>query len=320
MSEKSIGVFSQLFPPKPTWAAADVPDQAGKVVIITGGSGGIGQETARVLLSKGAKVYIAARSQEKSQKAIDELKKETGNESVFFLKLDLSDLFAIKAAAEEFVDKESELHVLYNNAGVMYTPVDKVTEQGYDMQFGTNVLGHFYLTKLLLPVLTATAKNSPAGTVRVVNVSSLSHYSRAPEGIRWSSVSPGNNSLEAREKLGTIKLYGQSKLGNILFSIELARRYGGEGIVSISLHPGVIKTDLTRYLGTLVQRLGRMIAYPVSYGAISSLYAGTAPAASELNGKYLTTWARVTLPDSQALDSELGKKMWEWCEEQDKDV
>jgi retinol dehydrogenase-12 len=104
-------------------------------------------------------VYIAARSQEKSQKAIDELKKETGNESVFFLKLDLSDLFAIKAAAEEFVDKESELHVLYNNAyvphafcrenfhilmslsGVMYTPVDKVTEQGYDMQFGTNVLG-----------------------------------------------------------------------------------------------------------------------------------------------------------------------------------
>ncbi|KAN0116537.1 NAD-P-binding protein [Russula decolorans] len=320
MSEKSIGVFSQLFPPKPTWAAADVPDQAGKVVIITGGSGGIGQETARVLLSKGAKVYIAARSQEKSQKAIDELKKETGNESVFFLKLDLSDLFAIKAAAEEFVDKESELHVLYNNAGVMYTPVDKVTEQGYDMQFGTNVLGHFYLTKLLLPVLTATAKNSPAGTVRVVNVSSLSHYNRAPEGIRWSSVSPGNNSLEAREKLGTIKLYGQSKLGNILFSNELARRYGGEGIVSISLHPGVIKTDLTRYLGTLVQRLGRMIAYPVSYGAISSLYAGTAPAASELNGKYLTTWARVTLPDSQALDSELGKKMWEWCEEQDKDV
>jgi NAD(P)-dependent dehydrogenase (short-subunit alcohol dehydrogenase family) len=320
MSEKSIGVFSQLFPPKPTWAAADVPDQAGKVVIITGGSGGIGQETARVLLSKGAKVYIAARSQEKSQKAIDELKKETGNESVFFLKLDLSDLFAIKAAAEEFVDKESELHVLYNNAGVMYTPVDKVTEQGYDMQFGTNVLGHFYLTKLLLPVLTATAKNSPAGTVRVVNVSSLSHYNRAPEGIRWSSVSPGNNSLEAREKLGTIKLYGQSKLGNILFSNELARRYGGEGIVSISLHPGVIKTDLTRYLGTLVQRLGRMIAYPVSYGAISSLYAGTAPAASELNGKYLTTWARVTLPDSQALDSELGKKMWDWCEEQVKDV
>ena len=113
-----------------------------------------------MLLSKGAKVYIAARSQEKSQKAIDELKKETGKESVFFLKLDLTDLVAIKAAAEEFIGKESELHGLYNNAyvprvlfcreklhilmshsGVMYTPVDKITEQGYDMQFGTNVLG-----------------------------------------------------------------------------------------------------------------------------------------------------------------------------------
>jgi len=322
MSDKRIGVFGQLFPPKPTWTAADVPDQAGKVVIITGGSGGIGQETARVLLSKGAKVYIAARSQEKSEKAIDELK-ETGNESVFFLKLDLTDLVAIKAAAEEFNGKESELHGLYNNAGVMYPPVESITEQGYDMQFGTNALGHFYLTKLLLPVLLATAKNSPAGTVRVVNVSSLGHqlYSGAPEGIWWPSVSPGNDALEARKKLGTTKLYGQSKLGNILFSNELARRYGGEGIVSISLHPGAIKTDLTRHsAGTLVQRVGRMIAYPVSYGAISSLYAGTAPAAGELNGKYLTTWARVTLPSDQALDTELGKKMWDWCEEQVKDI
>ncbi|KAF8500404.1 NAD-P-binding protein [Russula emetica] len=320
MSEKRIGVFSQFFPPKPTWTAADVPDQAGKVVIITGASGGIGQETARVLLSKGAKVYIAARSQEKSQNAIDELKKETGKESIFFLKLDLTDLVTIKAAAEEFTGKESELHELYNNAGVMYTPVDRITEQGYDMQFGTNVLGHFYLTKLLLPILTATAKNSPAGAVRVVNVSSVGHYRGAPEGIRWSSVSPGNDALEARKKLGTTRLYGQSKLGNILFSNELARRYGGEGIVSISLHPGIIKTDLMRYSGTLVQRVGRMIAYPVSYGAISSLYAGTALAAGELNGKYLTTWARVTLANSQALDSELGKKMWNWCEEQVKAV
>ncbi|KAF8500401.1 NAD-P-binding protein [Russula emetica] len=321
MSEKRIGIFSQLFPPKPTWTTADVPDQAGKVVIITGGSGGIGQETARVLLSKGAKVYIAARSQEKSQKAIDELKKETGSESVFFLKLDLTDLVAVKTAAEEFNGKESELHGLYNNAGVMYTPPDKVTEQGYDMQFGTNVLGHFYLTKLLLPVLTATAKNSPAETVRVVNVASIGHHRGAPEGIRWSTISPdGNDALEARKKLGTTRLYGQSKLGNILFSNELARRYGGAGIASISLHPGSINTDLSRHSGTLVQRVGRMVTYPVSYGAINSLYAGTAPAAGELNGKYLTPWGRVTLPSSQALDTELGKKMWDWCEEQVKDI
>ena len=120
--------------------------------------------------------------------------------------------------------------VLMSLSGVMYAPVDMVTEQGYDVQFGTNVLGvcievtylkhhvfndgagHFYLTKLLFPVLTVTAKNSPAGTVRVVNVSSLGHYRGAPEGIRWSSVSPGNDALEVRKKLGTTRLYGQSKL------------------------------------------------------------------------------------------------------------
>jgi len=262
MSEKRIGFFSQIYPPKPTWTAADVPDQMGKVVVITGGSGGIGQETARALLAKGAKVYIAARSQEKSQKAIDKLKEETGKDAVFFLKLDLTDLVAVKSAAEEFLGKESELHGLYNNAGVMYAPIDNITEQGYDMQFGTNVLGHFYLTKLLLPVLTATAKNSPAGTVRVVNVSSVAHIQGPPEGIRWSSILPGNDSLEARKKLGTKRLYGQSKLGNILFSKELARRYGGEGIVSISLHPGIINTDLVRHTGTRMQRLIQTVAYP----------------------------------------------------------
>ncbi|KAI0000664.1 NAD-binding protein [Russula compacta] len=320
MSETRIGFFSQLFPPKPTWTAADVPDQTGRTVIVTGGNGGIGKETSRALLSKGARVYIATRSVEKSQKAIEELKRETGKETVFFLRLDLADLVSIKAAAEEFTSKESELHTLYNNGGVMYTPVESVTNQGFDMQFGTNVLGHFYLTKLLLPVLTATAKKLP-GTVRVVNVSSFGHNMGAPEGIRWPTLTRGNDSLEARKQLGTNKLYGQSKLvRNILFSNELARRCGGEGIVSISLHPGSINTDLSRHAGSIVQRIGQLLTYSVSYGAITSLYSGTAPAAGELNGKYLTSWARVTLPNKHALDLELQKKLWEWCEEQVKDI
>jgi len=320
MSEKRIGVFSQLLPPKPSWTAADVPDQTGKTVIVTGGNGGIGKETARVLLSKGAKVYIATRSAEKSGKAIEDLKRETGKETIFFLKLDLADLGSIKAAAEEFTSKESELHALYNNGGVMYTPIDAVTSQGIDMQFGTNVLGHFYLTKLLLPILTATAKKSPAGTVRVVNVSSIGHYLGAPEGIRWSTLNPGDDSLAARKKLGTTKLYGQSKFGNILFSNELARRYGGEGVVSISLHPGTIDTDLSRYASSLVQRAGRLVTYSVSYGAITSLYAGTSPAACDLGGKYLTAWARVTLPNKKVLNPELETKLWEWCEEKVRDI
>ncbi|KAH9035968.1 NAD(P)-binding protein [Lactarius hengduanensis] len=320
MAEKTFGTIGQFFPPKPTWTTADVPDQTGKTVIVTGGNGGIGKETARVLLSKGARVYIATRSEEKSQKAIEELKKETGKDSIFFLKLDLADLVSIKAAAEKYISKETELHTLYNNGGVMNTPIDHVTTQGFDMQFGTNVLGHFYLTKLLLPVLTATAKKTPAGTVRVVNVSSIAHQYGAPEGIRWATLAPGNDSLEARKKLTSTKLYGQSKLGNILFSKELARRYGAEGIVSTSLHPGVINTDLARSSGLFLNFIGQMIGYDVSYGAITSLYAGTAPAAGELNSKYFTVWARLAVPSKKALDAELGKKLWEWCEEQVKDI
>jgi len=321
MSEERIGLFSQLFPPQPTWTAQDVPDQTGKTVIVTGGNGGIGKETARTLLSKGARVYIATRSSDKSQGAIEELKKETGNESVFFLKLDLSDLVSVKASAEEFIRAESELHTLYNVAGV-YSPSVPVTKQGFDMQFGTNVLGHFYFTKLLLPILTATARKSSPGTVRVINVSSIGHYTGAPEVIRWSTLIPGDSdgSPEPKKKLSMLQLYGQSKMGNILVSNELARRYGGEGIVSISLHPGNIKTDLARTAGSVTQFLARIILYPITYGAITPLYAGTAPAAGELNGKYLTVWARRTLPNKKALDPELEKKLWEWCEEQVKDI
>jgi len=319
MSNKPIGYLSLLFPPKPTWTAEDVPDQTGKTVIITGGNSGIGKETAKALLSKGAKVYIAARSEEKSQRAIDELKQETGKDTVFFLKLDLADLVSVKAAAEEFIGKESELHTLYNNAGV-YAVIDRVTSQGYDNQFGTHVLGHFYLTKLLLPLLTATAKNAPPGSVRVVHVSSLGHYMTPPEGIRWSTLKPGDDFLALAKKIGALKLYGQSKLGNILISNSLARRYRGEGIVFISLHPGNVTSDLARDAGVLMKLFARVITYPVPYGAITSLYAGTSPAAAELNGKYLTAWARVTPPHKRALDPELEEKLWEWCEEQVKDI
>ncbi|KAI0253336.1 hypothetical protein BJV78DRAFT_203386 [Lactifluus subvellereus] len=358
-SEKRIGIIKQLVPPEPVWNTSDVPDQTGKTVIVTGGNEGIGRETARVLLSKGAKVYIAARTEEKSQSTIDELKAETGKDSVCFLNLDLSDLASIKTAAEEFRRKEAELHTLYNNGDVGYAPVEKVTAQGWDMQFGTNVLGHFYLTKLLLPVLTETAKKAPAKTVRVINVSSIGHYGAA-EGIRWSTLAPGNESLEARKKFGSARLFFQSKLGNILFSNELARRYGGEGIVSISLNPGL---DLSRQAGSLVHRVIQLVKYGIyyivscgdlgflseggrsshpftgdgpslgrvgeaatskisasSHGAITSLFAGTAHHASDLNGKYLTAWARVTLPGKKAINPELEKKLWEWCEEKVKDI
>ncbi|KAI9464793.1 NAD-P-binding protein [Russula earlei] len=315
MSEVRIGTLGQFFPPAPTWTARDVPDQTGKTVIITGGNGGIGKETARVLLSKGAKVYIASRSEHKSQQAIEELKRDTGKDAVFFIKLDLADLVSVKAAAEDFIRRESQLHALYNNGGV-FALIDKCTSQGYDMQFGTNVLGHFYFTKLLLPLLSATAKNSPPRSVRVINVSSFGHEMAPPGGIQWSTLRPGDDCLAVGKKVGATPLYGQSKLGNIYFSNELARRYGDEGIVSVSLHPGSIITDLSRHSSIFMKLFIWLVSYPVSYGAITSLYAGTAPAAGDLNGKYLTAFARVSLPNEKALNPGLEKKLWEWCEEQ----
>ncbi|KAI0319443.1 NAD-P-binding protein [Amylostereum chailletii] len=292
MSEKRIGIFSQFFPPKPTWTAKDVPDMTGRKVIITGGNAGIGKETAKALLSKGATVYIASRSAEKSNAAIAELKKETGSSDAHFLQLDLADLQSVKKAAQEYQSKETQLHVLFNNGGVMFPPVEMVTKQGYDAQFGTNVLGHFYLTKLLLPTLTATAKQAPAGTVRVVTLSSAGHnFLAPPECIQWETLEKGDKSLAARKKLTTDKLYGQSKI-----------------------------TDLTRHSGFLARKVGTLMLYPPPFGAITPLYAGTAPEAGKLNGKYLTAWARVSLPNEKAVNPELERKVWEWCDAQVKDL
>ncbi|KAH9989192.1 NAD(P)-binding protein [Russula vinacea] len=315
MPQRRIGILSQLVPPKAAWTAENAPDQTGKIAIITGGQVEVGKETARVLLSKGAKVYIACRNAEKAHQAIDELKGYSEKDSIFFLKLDLADLTSIKAAADEFLQKESELHMLYNNHGITYAPSEKVTAQGFDITFGTNVLGHFYLTKLLLPLLVTTAKKSPAGTIRVINVSSIAHYMAAPEGIRWSTLGPEDDAHVARRKLGITRVYGQSKLGNILFSNELARRYGDDGIASISLFPGAVKADLSGYAGSFCSvSSGWLERVSVYHRATTSLYAGTAPEAGRLGGKYLTAWARLSLPSKMALNTRLAAKLWDWCE------
>lgn len=255
---KRIGVFSQLVPPKPHWTAENVPDQTRKIALITGGDSGIGKETARVLLLKGAIVYITSKSGASARSTIDELKRETQRDTVFFLRLDLTDLDSVKSAADEFMGKEQELHTLYNNDGVSSTSTP-MTAQGHEILFGTNVLAHFYLTKLLLPLLTATAKKSSPGTVRVINVSSISHYMAAAEGIRWSTLGSGEEARVARSKLGSTRLNGQSKLGTILFSNQLAEKCKSDGIVSISLFPGALNADIGGHAGVFLHRVKQLI-------------------------------------------------------------
>lgn len=299
-------------PGRARFTAEDVPDMTGKVALVTGGTAGIGKETARVLLTKNAKVWITARDPTKGEATLKELKDATGKDANVLV-MNLANLKSIKGAAEEFNSKETQLNVLFNNAGVMTPPIDMLTDDGYDLQFGTNVLGHFYFTKLVLPTLLSTAKSSPDGSARVVNTSSNGHWFG---GLEYDTMKDG----PARRKQGPWQLYGQSKTGNVVFAVELARRYGDQGIVSTSLNPGGIKTDLQRHTGDFLKRISGSWLKDVSWGAITQLYAGTAPDGKSLNGKYLIPWARIGNPRPDTQDHEIGKKLWEYLEEQVKDV
>ncbi|PBK90485.1 NAD-P-binding protein [Armillaria gallica] len=302
--------LSQSFPPSPKWSADDIPDLSGRVVIVTGGNTGIGKETIRALLKRNAKVYMAARNEIKARNTIHELLKDTGKEAIF-LKLDLASLESVREAAAEFKSKETELHILFNNAGVMWPPLHQTSADGYDLQFATNVMGHFLLTHLLLANLKAGAKSLPEKKSRIVNTSSGASY--LTHRIDWETLVDGP---KRRAWLSSTEaLYHQSKFANVVFSNELARRYGDEGIISISLNPGNIKTELLRHKSSIVQYLSQYVLYSTTYGALTQLWAGTAPEAAECNGMFLAPWARIARPNPFTDDPAVAKKLWEWLEE-----
>jgi len=269
------------------------------------------KETVRALLAHGARVYIAARNKAQCEDTIRQLKQDTGNEAIY-LSLDLASLKAVKTAAEEFLSKEAQLHVLFNNAGVMSSPVEWLTADGYDLQFGTNVLGHHYLTKLLLPTMMATAKTSSDGKTRIVTTSSAGHL--FCRGLDFDTFEDSPKRQECTDAMG---LYYQSKFANVVAALELSRRFGDQGVVSISVNPGNIKSDLQRHLPSFLRFiLHQTIMYDTPIGALTPLYAGTMPEAVKLGGKYLVPWARVGAPLKETQDPELGEKLWDWLEEQ----
>ncbi|KAF7313904.1 NAD(P)-binding protein [Mycena chlorophos] len=223
---------------RPQWGPQDVPDLTGKVIIVTGGNAGIGRETVKVLLEHNAKVYMASRNASKAGQTIDELEQQTGKRAVF-LQLDLADLNSVKNAAAEFRSLETELHVLYNNGGIMVPPVEEITSAGYDLTFGTNVLGHFYLTKLLLPTLLATQG------ARIITLTSMIHYVAT---VDYATFIEGPK----RRKRSPLDLYAQSKWADAVMAVELARRYGPQGIISHSINPGNLKTDISKHTRGIV--------------------------------------------------------------------
>ena len=250
------------------WTAADAGDQSGRIAIVTGATSGLGLETARVLAQHGAMVVLAGRDQAKTSAAADLIRASRQSAAVETAELDLASLQSVRRAAADLTTRFPKLDLLINNAGVMMPPYS-LTKDGFELQFGTNHLGHFALTGLLLNSLLAAPGS------RVVTVSSNGH--RAGR-MNFAD-------LQATRRYRRVAAYGQSKLANLLFSFELQRRLAAAGAQTSALaaHPGTAITALTRYFPPAVDRayhaMGQPIAQPARLGALPTLRAATDPAA-----------------------------------------
>ncbi|KAL2069771.1 hypothetical protein VTL71DRAFT_14450 [Oculimacula yallundae] len=283
--------YSQVFPPTAKFTETEVPDQTGKVFIVTGSSSGVGKELAQILYSQNA--LLPERQAFPSSKGALE-----------YLHLDLDDLSTIKGSADEFSSKEKRLDVLWNNAGVMVPPQGSKTKQGYELQLGTSCIGPFLFTKFLIPVLKSSAINNTPGSTRVVWVSSSAAEALSPKGgIDIANLDYKTDHLPWNK-------YGVSKAGNIYHGKEFARRYSSDGIIRVALNPGNLRI------------------YP-SYTdsrAYTELFAGLSPdVTSEHNGAWIIPWGRFgTLRADIEAGSEteeeggtgVAKKFWERSEEQ----
>jgi NAD(P)-dependent dehydrogenase (short-subunit alcohol dehydrogenase family) len=217
-----------------------------QVILVTGGGSGIGLAFAKLVYAKNAVVWISARTEAKAKAAIEETKTSAPGSvgELHFIQLDLVDLPTIKPGVEKFISSSSRLNLLMNNAGII-SPADKSkTEQGFELQLGTNVIGHHAFTVLLTPLILKTAKESPPGSVRVVWTSSIGGVKLSPPGggISWDDINYQRTSSGSRN----FGAYGQSKAGNIYQAAEFARRYGNAGVLTASVHPGLVSSNFSR--------------------------------------------------------------------------
>jgi retinol dehydrogenase 12 len=270
----------------------------GRTFLVTGANTGIGRATAAALARQGGRVHVASRSREKGEEAVARIRAAAGTEAVWFLPLDLADLDSVRACAEAFLARGEPLHVLVNNAGI--GGAHGLTRQGFELTFGVNHLGHFALTNALLDCLTASA---PA---RVVTVSSDSHYSA--RGIDFEALRRRAHGITG------LREYAVSKLCNVLFSQELARRTADTGVTTYALHPGVVASDIWRRVPWPVRPLMTRRMLTVDEGAATSLYCATSPDVAQDSGKFYDKCAerapsRVATPE---LAAELWKRSEEW--------
>ena len=300
------------------WTADHVPDQTGRVAIVTGANTGIGYPTAAVLASKGARVVLAVRDMEKGRQAARRMAAAGAQTEVAVQQLDLTSLDSVRTAAKELRNTYPYIDLLINNAGVMYTP-KSTTKDGFELQFGTNHLGHFAFTGLLLD------RMLPVPGSRVVTVSSLGH--RIMAKIHFDD-------LQMERDYSRVTAYGQSKLANLMFTYELQRRLSGYGqdpsdpepdgggreTVAVAAHPGGSNTSLTRNLPTLirppVELVWGLLAQSAEMGALPTLRAATDPAVQ--GGQYYGPggigeqrgYPKLVRSSAQSHDEELQQRLW----------
>ena len=293
-------------------------DLSGKTVLITGGSSGLGAEAARAMAAHGAKVTITARTMAKGQPVADQINEALGDKIVDVITLELGSLKSVRACAEAYLETHDTLDILINNAGIMACPEAK-TEDGFELQFGSNHLGHFVLTGMLAPILIKAGEGA-----RIVSLSSAAHH-MAP--VDFNDVQ-----FENRDYHKWVS-YGQSKTANALFAVGLDQRLKDKGVRAFSVHPGMIQTELSRHMDDDDQKMMANATNPetdgrpyksIPSGAATSCYAATAP---ELNGKgglYLEDCGIATSnngPDRRsgvrdyALDIEGAERLWEISEQ-----
>jgi dehydrogenase/reductase SDR family protein 13 len=275
-----------------------VDDLGEKTFLITGANTGIGKETARALAARGARVFIACRSQESGRRAIEEIGGQTGNRSLELLSLDLGDLDSVRQCATTFAASGEPLHVLINNAGL--AGQRGMTASGFELTFGTNYVGPFLFTRLLLDRLRASA---PA---RIVNLASIAHY-RAP-GIDWEAIRRPTRSFTGMRE------YSISKLANVLHAQELARQLDGAGVTTYALHPGTVASDIWRRVPWPLRPLMKRRMISPAQGARTSLYCATSPELAGETGQYYDDCRREepAAAATAALGAELWRRSIEW--------
>jgi NAD(P)-dependent dehydrogenase (short-subunit alcohol dehydrogenase family) len=269
-------------------------DLANQMFIVTGASTGIGKITARELARGGAHVLLACRSQDKTAVVIEEIKREVPDARLEYVHLDLSDLASVRTCAAAILARNTPIHGLINNAGM--AGARGLTKDGFELTFATNHLGHYLFTRLLLDRL------KQAGHARIVNVASASHYQA--KAIDWAALNKPTRSVTGLHE------YAVSKLSNVLFTKELARRLDGSGVTTYAVHPGVVATDVWRNVPAPVRWVIKKFMITPEDGAVASLRCATDPALANETGRYYDVGGKEKEPNRLANDIELARTLW----------